>query len=447
MVLSFYLTGKVVNRMIQMKHRLIPFFLSLLLFFGTACTQQLPPSTLETAASVASTEAATASTPTVSPATNSTESVSETETFPVTDSGSETTSIPETEPAPETESVPETASAPEKPEVEGYFDINDVGKLRIHIQGPADNRPAYPYSFNPYAYSSIYTLAYGPSVGEEIRGFCDAVLAGEDSFPCTGFDNWLHIDQIKNYLLPFSTYLTVYDPSIESGLLYEESRLQDGRYPIFYQVPKEEFLSIVEQFKVRVAELIAQADLREGDSDLEKALKLYTATSVRIAYDYSGVGPNTVYRALMGDYGICQEIGPAYAYLLLQVGVDAGVCGGVAKDDSFAHEWTLIKLNGKWYHADATWQLSDPYSLRYFLNDDNDRSESNLNVPNFNIGELNELWHSDLPMEDDSFAELWNARWYTINHKAGYIEYYDDPDLNYYDLSVYQNARKTFPLR
>ena len=179
---------------------------------------------------------------------------------------------------------------------------------------------------------------------------------------------------------------------------------------------------------------------------MEKAMKLYTASSLRIAYDYSDIGPNYVLRVLMDDYGICQEIAPAYAYLLLQVGVDAGICGSLAKDSSFAHAWTIVKLDGKWYHADVTWQLSEPYSLRYFLIDDNDRDQSNLDVEYLNIGEINELWHKDFPIEDDSYSELWNVRWYEIDHSRACISYYDDPNLDYNDLSTYQLERKTLSL-
>lgn len=353
---------------------------------------------------------------------------------------------PPTETVPIFESVPETEYVPAPTEPEPYLDVNAVGKTVVHVPGPADNRPVYDYSFQPYAFSSIYSMAYGESVADEIRGFCDAVLAGEDSFPCTGLENWLHIDQIKNDLLPICYYVSVYDPNIQSGFLYDESLLQNGRYPLYYQLPKEEFLAAVAQFKTRIAELISQADLREGDSDLEKAMKLYTASSLCIAYDYSDIGPNYVLRVLMDDYGICQEIAPAYAYLLLQVGVDAGTCGSLAKDNSFAHAWTIVKLDGKWYHADVTWQLSEPYSLRYFLIDDNDRDQSNLDVEYLNIGEINELWHKDLPIDDDSYSALWNVRWYEIDHARGCISYYDDPYLDYYDLSVYQLERKTFSL-
>lgn len=105
-----------------------------------------------------------------------------------------------------------------------------------------------------------------------------------------------------------------------------------------------------------------------------------------------------------------------------------------------------MKLDGKWYHADVTWQLSEPYSLRYFLIDDNDRDQSNLDVEYLNIGEINELWHKDLPIDDDSYSALWNVRWYEIDHARGCISYYDDPYLDYYDLSVYQLERKTFSL-
>ena len=367
-----------------------------------------------------------------------------------------TTEAPSTAP-PETGSVPEQSTETTEPEAtepettvpettepestEPYLENNEVGKPVLHVSVPADERPAYEYRFNPYAHSSLFTMAYGESVDAEIRGFCDAVLAGEDSFPCTGLENWIRMSEIKDYMLPFCHYVDMY----AMGGYFPEL-LEDGRYPLYYTVPKEEYLSIVEAFQERVAYLIAQADLREGDSDLEKALKLYTATSLRIAYDNSETGPWYSCKAIMGDYGICQEIAPTYAYLLLQAGVDAGVCGTLAKDDSYAHMWTLVKLDGRWYHADVTWQLSEPYSLRYFLLNDAMRDGDGLNMDILNVGEINKLWHKDLPIEDDRYADFWDVRWYAIDHEAGCIEYYDDPMLDYYDLDTYQLERKTLPL-
>ena len=407
-----------------MKQRFLAFLFFLLLSVLTACAFTHFSSQTETAASSGSLE-----TGIIAPG----------QTEPI-GSGFDLEASSETERF--SDSVPPETAAPD-----AYLSCNAVGKTVVHIPGPADNRPPYDYVFQPYAFSGIYKLAYGEDVEEEIRGFCDAVLAGEDSFPCTGRENWLHIDQIKDTMLPFCIYVSLYDPQIESGDLYFESLRENGRYPLYYKLPKDEYLSVVEQFKSRIAELITQADLREGDSDMEKALKLYTASSLRIAYDYADVGPFNCYRVLMGDYGICQEIAPAYAYLLLQVGVDAGICGSLSKDGDSAHAWTMVKLNDTWYHADVTWQLSDPYGLRYFLIDDDDRDASGFDLQFFNIGEINEIWHRDFPVDDNSFSQFWNVKWYTIDHDAICIEYYDDPWLNYQDLTTYQTARKTLPLR
>lgn len=409
-----------------MKQPIALLLVFLLLLCGSGCVLVLPGAPVESSAptSLTATEPETAAP--VSSRTETAEPTELTQPEPVTE--------PITEPVPET-----TEAAP-------YLSVNEAGKTVVHVPGPRDERPAYAYTFQPYAFSSIDTLVYGEAFEEEFRGFCDAVLAGEDSFPCTGFDNWLHIQELKDDLLPFSVYVSVYDPGIEVGDLYSESLLQDGRYPLYYLIPKEEFRAVVEQFKSRIAELIAQADLREGDSDLEKALKLYTASSLRIAYEDRG-GAMKINPALMEDYGICQNIARAYEYLLLQAGVDAGTCWGSAKDDSYAHAWTLIKLDGKWYHADVTWQLDEPYSLRHFLCTDQERDAEGLDVPYFNINALNLLWHRDFPVDDASWADLREVRWYAIDHASGCISCYDDPLLDYYDLSTYQLERKTLPLR
>ena len=325
-----------------------------------------------------------------------------------------------------------------------------MGKVVVHVPVPADDRPAWDYTFDPYACSGIFRMAYGEGLDEEVRGFMDAVLACEDSFPCSGLENWLHINAIKDYLQPFCIYVDIW--AYEDGDGYDDALLEDGRFPLEYTVPKDEFCAIVADFQARIEDLIAQADLREGDSDLEKAMKLYTASSLRIEYDYEAAGETTesvlcAYRVLMRDYGICQEIAPAYAYLLLQAGVDAGICGSLAKDGSYAHMWTLIGLDGVWYHADVTWQVSDPYSLRYFLTTDDDRDRDGLDVEYLNIGEINELWHRDMPINDDRYSYLWDVRWYAVDHAAGCIEYYDDPWLDYYDLDTYTLERKTAPLQ
>lgn len=154
--------------------------------------------------------------------------------------------------------------------------------------------------------------------------------------------------------------------------------------------------------------------------------------SLRTLYDYAAMEDENCeielssYRTLTTGWGICQEIAPAYAYLLLQAGVEANTCGGMAKDVSFAHEWTLVRIEGTYYHADVTYQLDTPYSLRYFLTTDDERDGQNLDVAYFNIGDTNLLWHKDLPITEETYQPLWNAAWYRIDHEARTVRYLPD---------------------
>jgi hypothetical protein len=78
----------------------------------------------------------------------------------------------------------------------------------------------------------------------------------------------------------------------------------------------------------------------------------------------------------MEGYGVCQGYSMLYSALLDKVGIE----NGTVTNDDLSHQWTLIKLDGKWYHADATWDdatvpdfntiaLSNGLELNYMAND------------------------------------------------------------------------------
>lgn len=71
------------------------------------------------------------------------------------------------------------------------------------------------------------------------------------------------------------------------------------------------------------------------------------------------------YTALMNGSGVCSSFAKAYAFLLLQCRVESMTvyCDHVSGLKDKAHEWTMMKLDGKWYFADPTWERngSDNY--------------------------------------------------------------------------------------
>ena len=128
----------------------------------------------------------------------------------------------------------------------------------------------------------------------------------------------------------------------------------------------------------------------------------------------------------MLNRGICQEIAGAYAYLLLQVGVDATTCGGLKKDISSAHEWTVVKIDDKYYHCDVTYQCcTDKHTLQYFgMTDDQREIEGDWLIDKLNFGALNDTWHKDMPIEDTRFEKVWTCTAYDLDRDENMLYCY-----------------------
>lgn len=299
------------------------------------------------------------------------------------------------------------------------------------------------HTFNPHCLSQIYVDKYGEQFKEDYFKYCDAILAGADSVECSK-PLWMNLFQsISRVNLP-----------IVSEYCYNSDEyfgaVGDGVYELTYSIPKDEYLKKVDEFKSRVENLIERAVLAD-DSELEKALALYISESARIDYDYDAMGNVSFrseegygispYRAIMTDKGICQETAGCYAYLLLQVGIDAITCGGITKDSSAAHEWTLVKLDGKYYHCDPTYQCSEKFSVNYFgMNDAEREKQGDWDMPYNNIGDTNEIWQPDFPPFDDSkFEQFWTCYNCLLDREENKIFCYDNSgteDANYFTLDV-----------
>lgn len=95
-------------------------------------------------------------------------------------------------------------------------------------------------------------------------------------------------------------------------------------------------------------EVIAQCIAAGNETEYEKALWLHDWIINNMSYDNSLTycGPEG---ALTRGKGTCESYHRGYAMLLERVGIETTRMTGNG------HLWTGIKLNGKWYHVDATW--------------------------------------------------------------------------------------------
>ena len=255
------------------------------------------------------------------------------------------------------------------------------------------------YTWNPHVYGDILKELYGEEDEENLYRLIDAVLAGEEScdFDVNNSGIIWDIDLIMQQICPLFDKL-VSDYSFEAGVTYFE-----------YRYDKTQHDEIIEEFKDSV-ECIICSSVMETDNQTMTALAIYHFYSWIIEYDYAAVGDFnadiTPYRALVEYKGICQSFSSAYTYLLLQCGITAVYISSF--NDDAAHQWTLVKLNGNYYHMDPTYEEGyGGEGLVFFGMTDDMRQIYDFPIDKFNV--MNIWGSSDIQANDYTFAELWSV--------------------------------------
>ena len=148
-------------------------------------------------------------------------------------------------------------------------------------------------------------------------------------------------------------------------------------------------------------------------TDLEKALVLhdYLVSLVDYPdndgwYDDSETYSFESYQAVsvFRDHSaVCIAYATAYACLLN----DCGVQAVTVTSDSMTHEWTMVRINGEWYHVDVTWD--DSRYIDYTSNGD-------YNEDHWDIGAIS---HQYFLRSDEEMLELDHFDWYLDQDIAG----------------------------
>lgn len=260
----------------------------------------------------------------------------------------------------------------------------------------------FEYSWNPHVFSQIDREAIGTEAELFLYDLIDGVIAGEVSVPCAD----------KNFLWDLDLALGTYFPPFY--YIVADSVYADGEVLLTYRLDVEQRDKLLSDFSQQIETLVGYAGLLEEDSQTVRAIKLYRMYSGLINYDYAALDSEIVtdvssYRGLMELEGICQSFAPAYAYLCLQVGVEATTASGMNTES--AHEWTILTLDDKYYYADPTFESGDGgYGLTYFgMTAVKRELAGEFIADEYNIGNSNDVWGKDIDVTDDAFAPLWEA--------------------------------------
>lgn len=99
-----------------------------------------------------------------------------------------------------------------------------------------------------------------------------------------------------------------------------------------------------------------------GKTDYERLTAIYSWICEKVKYDNGNLNDEaytlkyTAYAALVNKTAVCQGYAVLLYRLALMAGIETRVVTGTANGGG--HAWNIVKLDGKWYHVDATWDAT-----------------------------------------------------------------------------------------
>lgn len=181
-----------------------------------------------------------------------------------------------------------------------------------------------------------------------------------------------------------------------------------------------------------VRSLIRNLNLN-GKTDFEKVRSIYDYICKNVTYDFQHVSTPTydlmytAYGALVNKTAVCQGYAVLFYRLMLEIGVDCRIISG--KGDGAPHAWNIVRLDGKYFNVDSTWDAQS-YIYGYFLKCDKDflnhKRDKEYNTTAFhkeypmaNYNYMDDEKPSELP-----FTDVSTRKWYYNAVKWAYTEGY-----------------------
>lgn len=226
--------------------------------------------------------------------------------------------------------------------------------------------PVYGSSNNQNSSSDVTDVVY-PDVKSEIIAM---IQAGDTTSHNIRKYNVNRTDVVREFNSVIENEcLLEYECSSGINVTYD----MDGTYvkAITFKFFNTNYLNCLAKAKERITSVTSGID--NSMTELDKALYLYD--NIIINTIYSNAETECYYggNVLAYNKGACAGISSAYRLLLKEVGIDSTL----VKSSSMRHGWMMLKIDGKWYHADPTWdntryRYSNIVSRHYFMRNDNE---------------------------------------------------------------------------
>ncbi len=146
----------------------------------------------------------------------------------------------------------------------------------------------------------------------------------------------------------------------------------------YYTMDKSRVAPIESAIEAEYANIVR--GILPGMTDAEKVLVVNDYMCINYEYDttYVADGAYELYGVMINKTGVCDSYSKAFLYVMNRLGIE---CKRMTSDKmKTSHAWNCVKIDGKWYHVDVTW--NDPINDNIGL-----VSHDYLLVSDYNINE------------------------------------------------------------
>ncbi len=162
------------------------------------------------------------------------------------------------------------------------------------------------------------------------------------------------------------------DPDIDDMTVYDTSAILSA-----WEKQDASGLSDYDRAIYDAAKAVIGSQIEPDMSDLEKEYALYLWTITHMEYDFDHQDPTvtvsrdsfTPYGGLIKGKGVCLGFASVFQLLMDMAGAECITVVGAAYNSEEDHAWNMVRLDGKWYCVDATWDwtyYNDMGYMRYF---------------------------------------------------------------------------------
>ncbi len=246
-----------------------------------------------------------------------------------------------------------TTAAPENTKTSAK-ELAQSRRVQIPSKYTSHNEIMHTNSYNSltdkqkYAYDAITAaaLSYEESVSFELS---DGITF-DDMY--TAYQT-LYLDEVRLFYI---------DTEILYNLDYATSYVTD--MDISYLYTKEQTQSMQKEIDTRTDEILSQITPEMTDYEIVKLIHDEIIKSCTYTLVGNSSYITSIYGTLARNEAQCQGYARTFSYLCNLCGIETDIALGVANEE---HMWNMVKINGKWYHIDLTWDDPDKTEFPDFI--------------------------------------------------------------------------------